>query len=92
MKLTRVMLTGALLTCASTAWAQNQSEASPTLPAAQVGSNDVIVRMRQSEAAANQAYRRKVAAAKKVYDGKKAQARKERDAAITAARAEARTN
>ena len=86
MKLFKLMLTGAVVVFASTAWAQNDSTATPAAPAAQAGSNDAIVKMRQQEAAANRAYDKKVAAAKKVYDHKKAEATKERDAAIAAAR------
>jgi hypothetical protein len=77
------MLSGVAVSFALTAWAQNEAASTP---AANAGSNDAIVKMRQQEAAANRAYDKKVAAAKKVYDHKKAEAKKERDAAIAAAR------
>ncbi|SEK14399.1 hypothetical protein [Paraburkholderia diazotrophica] len=92
MKLMTLILTGAVVACASTAWAQNESTTTPTAHETQVGSNDAIVKMRQEEAAANRVYEKKVAAAKKTYDHKKAEAKKERDAAIAAARYGSGTN
>jgi hypothetical protein len=87
MKIISVIVTGAVVVFASTAWAQNDAASAPAAaPATQAGSNDTIVKMRHEEAVANRAYEKKVAAAKKVYDHKKAEAKKERDAAIAAAR------
>lgn len=90
MKIIRPVLTGAVIVFASIASivsAQNDATPAPAAaPAAQAGSNDAIVKMRQQEAAANRTYDKRVAAAKKVYDHKKAEAKKERDTAIAAAR------
>ena len=87
MKIIRVIVTGAVVVFASTAFAQNEAAPAPAAaPSTQPASNDAIVRMRHEEAVANRAYEKKVAAAKKVYDHKKAEAKKERDAAIAAAR------
>ncbi|CAD6512387.1 hypothetical protein ACFQ3P_02815 [Paraburkholderia sabiae] len=83
MRFIRLMLSAVAIAFALNAWAQNDAASAP---AANAGSNDAIVKMRQQEAAANRAYDKKVAAAKKVYDHKKAEAKKERDAAIAAAR------
>lgn len=66
----------AVLWCSIYVCVRYAANVTPAAPAANVGSNDAIVKMRQEEAAADRAYERKVAAAKKVYDHKKAEARK----------------